>query len=304
MRYRPFGGSGVAVSSVSIRLVDTPEHPRDAKTWSGLIHRALECGVNCFEVAGPSPALIQGLALGFGDLERRLFFVSWCAGAVLSSQFQAVQLSQDLQAAASESGLGSFDLLMVDEPPGSPTVGDVAAAAAALQSLTESGLVRFLGVRGGGDGADAAVQTGAFDAIATPYSLAAEWRDRNRLKEASRRDMAVIGLHPYPQAMREAAKGAKPKRSGIWRRVSDPLSGAGTYQFLNNTLGWTAEEICLSFALTEPALATVQMEVRDEAHLDALAEIPERDLPAGVSAQIEMARFSPAPASGERRRTA
>jgi aryl-alcohol dehydrogenase-like predicted oxidoreductase len=302
MRYRPFGGSGVAVSSVSICLTDNPKRPRDGVAWSRLIHAALETGINCFEVHEPNEALLQGLSLGFGDLERRLYFVVWRAGAALSGETQTRQLAQELQAAADDSGLEYFDLLLAEEPAGSPTPGDVAAAAAPLQALTESGLVRLLGVRGEGDGLDAAIATGAFDAMATPYSLASGWRERHRIKEASKNDMAVIGLDPHPEAMVEAAKGPKPKRSSIWRRSSDPLSGSGSYQFLNSTHGWTAEEICLSFALSEPALSTVQVQVRDEEHLHALADTPERDMPAGVGAQIEMARFSPPPAQGERRR--
>ena len=302
MRYRPFGGSGVAVSSVSLSLVDNGKRPRDALAWSRLIHAALELGVNSFEINDPTEALLQGLALGFGDLERRLYFVTWRADDALSGEAQMRQLASDLTTAAELSALDYFDLLLVGEPSGSPTPGDVAAAAAPMQSLAENDLVKLLGVRGDGDGLDAAIATGAFDAIATPYSLASGWRERHRIKEASLNDIAVIGLDPHPEQMVEAAKGTKPKRSSIWRRSSDPLSGSGSYTFLNSTHGWSAEEICLSFALSEPALSTVQVVVRDEAHLDALANVPERDLPAGAGAQIEMARFSLPPPVGERRR--
>ncbi len=304
MRYRPFGGSGVAVSSVSLSLAEDPKHPRDAARWSAVFHKALELGINCFEIAEPSESLLRGLALGLSGLERRLFFVGWASGQALGGQGQAVSLGHELDEAAGLSALGWFDLLTVDEPAGSPTTGDVAASAGPLLTLVERGLTKRLAVRGAGDGVDAAIDTGAFDALATPYSLASEWRDRHRIKEASKRDMAVIGLDPYPVTLAEAAKGAKPKRSSIWRRASDPMSGAGTYQFLSTTPRWTAQEICLSFALSEPALSTVQMTVADIDRLEALAEVPDRDLPAGVSAQIEMARFSRPPPEGERRRRA
>jgi hypothetical protein len=52
------------------------------------------------------------------------------------------------------------------------------------------------------------------------------------------------------------------------------------------------EEICLAYALTEPSLATMQVTSDRVRQLEALASVAERDLPAGVSTRIEMARFS------------
>ena len=304
MRYRPFGRSGVVVSAISLSLTDNLKRPRDVAGWARMIHSALETGINCFEITDLSPALVQGLATAFGDLERRLYFVSARADMALLGETQARQAATEVRALVEETGLEYLDLLLAGEPPGSPTPGEVAASVAPLQSLTESRLVKLLGVHGIGDGLDASIATGAFDAIATPYSLASGWRERHRIKEASRRDLAVIGLDYHPEEMVEAAKGPKPKRSSIWRRASDPLSGSGSYEFLNRTPGWSAEEICLSYALTEPSLSTVQVVVGDEASLQTLSEIPERDMPAGVAAQIEMARFAPPPATGDRRRRA
>jgi hypothetical protein len=67
----------------------------------------------------------------------------------------------------------------------------------------------------------------------------------------------------------------------------------GSYAFLDRTHGWDAEEICIAYALTEPALATVQIEPASIARLEQLAQIPDREMPPGLAAQIEMARFSP-----------
>jgi hypothetical protein len=66
----------------------------------------------------------------------------------------------------------------------------------------------------------------------------------------------------------------------------------GTYAFLDATPGWTPEEICLAFALTEPALASMSLEAEDLDHLIAMAAVTEREMPASVAAQLEMARFA------------
>ena len=57
--------------------------------------------------------------------------------------------------------------------------------------------------------------------------------------------------------------------------------------------GWTAEEICLAYCLTEPSIASVLVECEDPEHLAALAAVPDRDMPPGLAAQVEMARFAP-----------
>ena len=73
---------------------------------------------------------------------------------------------------------------------------------------------------------------------------------------------------------------------------SSGLAGAGTYAFLEQTPGWTSEQICLAYALTDVKIATVMVEPRSLEHLEMLAQVADRDMPAGLSAQVEMARFS------------
>ena len=93
-----------------------------------------------------------------------------------------------------------------------------------------------------------------------------------------------------------------PPKPSLWRRRTDPLDDVGGYEFLHNTRGWSGEEICLGYALTEPSLATVQVITTKRDKLEALAAVVERDLPTGCAAQIEMARFSAEQAAGTKRR--
>ena len=157
---------------------------------------------------------------------------------------------------------------------------------------------------GDGDGLEACIASGWFNCLATPYNVLSGWRERHRLKTASTRGMSIVGYDAYPASLAEAAKGPKLVRSSIWRRASDPQSGAGAYSFMGKTDGWTPQEICVAYALTEPSLSTVQVDAADPKRLAALAAVPERDLPSQVPAQIEMARFSAPPGGVERRRRA
>ena len=101
----------------------------------------------------------------------------------------------------------------------------------------------------------------------------------DRLRSAARRRETYIGQWlPEPVVTRFGA--------------ADPLADVGGYEFLSKTPGWSGEDICLGYALTEPSLSTVRITADTRADVERLAAVVERDLPNGVCAQIEMARFS------------
>jgi aryl-alcohol dehydrogenase-like predicted oxidoreductase len=79
--------------------------------------------------------------------------------------------------------------------------------------------------------------------------------------------------------------------------VESPLAHAGTFAFLHRTNHWTAEAICLAYALTDPSVSSVMIEASDIERLNTLSQVPDRDMPPGLAAQIEMARVASAKAA-------
>jgi hypothetical protein len=143
---------------------------------------------------------------------------------------------------------------------------------------------------------DAYISSGYFDLVATPFSLTSGWKERLRLKAATDRDMVVLGYDYFPQAIQGSGKSEAAGKNGLWgRTAAKPLGGMGTYAFLDRTPHWSGEEICLAYALTEPSLCTVQVPADQIDRVELMAAVCERELPSGVPAQIEMARFSPGP---------
>ena len=67
--------------------------------------------------------------------------------------------------------------------------------------------------------------------------------------------MGVMAYGYHPDIFHRGAQALVPTPKGR----ANPLAGAGTYAFLENTRGWKSEEICLAYALTEPCLASVQI---------------------------------------------
>jgi aryl-alcohol dehydrogenase-like predicted oxidoreductase len=297
MRYRPFGSAGVAVSAISLRLEDQPR--LRGADWRKLIFAALENGINSFEIDGVSPALIEGAAEAFSTVERRLLFIGWRLRGHNDRALKAQAVHDMIDQALDRTGLGHLDLAMLDDPDKNAFPAETLEQ---LKALRGARLIRLLGVAGAGEKFDAYAASGQFEAVATPFNLASGWVERNRVRAAMSREMAVIGQDYWPDVLREEHKHSFLPKPSLWRRRTDPLADVGGYDFLRNTPGWTAQQIALAYALTEPSLATVQVTASLPAEIEALAAMAERDLPTGCAAQIEMARFSAQQAEKAKRR--
>lgn len=297
MRYRPFGSAGVAVSAITLRLEDQPR--LQGADWRKLIFAALENGINSFEIDGVSPTLIEGATEAFSTVERRLLFIGWRLRAFSDRALRAQAVHDMIEQALDRTGLGHLDLATLDDPDANAFPAETLEQ---LKALRGARLIRLLGVAGDGEKFDAYVASGQFEAMATPFNLASGWVERNRVRAATAREMAVIGLDYWPDVLREDRKHGFLPRPSLWRRKTDPLADIGGYDFLRNTPGWNAQQICLAYALTEPSLATVHVTAGSVADVEGLAAIVERDLPTGCAAQIEMARFSAQQAERSKRR--
>lgn len=285
MRYRPFGVSGMAVSALTLRLADGSR--LRANDWRALVFTALENGINSFQVEGDAPELLKGAAEAFASVERRLLFLTWRVrgdAAMLGQQ----AVDSLLGSAFDGLGLDYLDLVLINDPLG-PRLPP--AFEAGVRSLHESRAIRGLGIASRGDIHPSLLKSGLVTTVSSPFNLSSGWAERNRIRSAAQNDFAVIGEDFWPQALHEGGEMAAPKPS-LWRRRTDPLADVGGYEFLHATPSWSAEEICLGYALTEPSLATVRITADNRQDVERLAAVVERDLPNGVCAQIEMARFS------------
>ena len=293
MRYRPLAHQSMAVSAISVRLDD--RFQRSGAEWAALVLAAMECGVNCFEVTGRSPALVDGMSQALRAVERRLIHIAWRFGpkamppAHAAAGFSASGMQGLAKAVIARTGLGYLDLVQLDDPGQHDLPPE---GLQALKQMRAQGQVRAIGIAGQGEEIEAYISTGAFNALTMPFNMLSGSRERRRMKAASERSMSVLGYGAYPQAAL-AVMGCETPKKGLlgWGRKADKNT-AEPYSFLHQTADWTAEQICLAYALTEPTLASVQIEPQDVAHLQALAVVAERELPSGMPAQIEMSRFT------------
>ncbi len=303
MRYRPFGATGASISTVTLSL-GLDAISRGPEAASALIYSGLEAGINsyCLETADPVLAECVGRALQ--TVDRKLLNVGLTLGRGdgrrgVQRDFSAEGMTHAIDRALHVSGLGWSDVALLEQPAQNELPQ---SSLNALKALRSTERVRYLGISGDGEVMDAYVSTGAFDVLATPYHVDSDWRVRSRIRAAKEQDMAVLAYGYYPDSISTPKKAAainQPKK-GLFgfgsggRKKNDPLAGAGTFAFLHQTNNWDAESICLAHVMTDPAICSVLVHARDEDRINTLAAVPDRDMPPGLSAQIEMARVGAA----------
>lgn len=301
MRYRPFGRAGVSVSVVTL-AIDAQAAKNGADALRRLIFAGLEAGVNAYHIETSDPAVLSVVGDCLATVERRLLFISlrlgWRPGRTgLTRDFSPESVTGAIDQALARLGVAHLDLALLDDP-GEDEFPTSALSALKLQRTT--GRVSQLGVGGANEAMDIYLESRAFDVLAGPYHLRSGWHERYRLKLAGRMDLGVIAYDYYPDTLRAIITpvAAAPKKRGLFSALTGappepaPLQGVGTYAFLHGTPKWTAEELCLAYAQMEPNVATVLIRAADPERLAALASVPDRDLPAGLAAQVEMAGFA------------
>jgi hypothetical protein len=287
VRYRPFGISGVAASAISLLL-----HERPGPGPQRLALTALENGINTFTLVSGSRELAREAGVAWSQVERRLLVLGLRLSASPGQPMTAELLSSLIREHLSWVGVDYFDYLLLEELAFASLTSD---AIRLLGDLRAVGLARLIGVVGASDALDSCIGSDLFEIMAAPFDMTSGWEMRRRVKAAVEADMALICYDATPDALCRSPAAAKPKLNFLGRPGANPLAGAGTYAFLRQTKGWSAEELCIGYVLTEPSFATIQIDVADVDLIERYAAIPDRDLPTGVAAQIEMARFAAQP---------
>lgn len=300
MRYRPFGASGAAISTLTLSL-GVENLARGVAAANDLIYSALEAGINSYRLETADPVLAEVVGQALANVDRKLLNVSLELGAGdgrkgSQRDFSAAGMTGAIDRCLHVSGLGWIDVALLEEP-GEDELPQ--SSLNALKALRATERVRYLGVSGSGEVMDAYVSTGAFDVLGTPFHVNVDWKIRSRVRAAREKDMAILAYDYFPAELDTEKKAAtlhQPKKGffgfGGSKPNNAPLADAGTFAFLHRTSYWTAEEICLAHAMTDPAISSVLITARDAERLNALASVPERDMPPGLAAQIEMARVA------------
>lgn len=294
MRYRSFGDGGQSISAL---LVSVDSH-EDETLQDGFLADCLDVGVNAFEARLDDLHAIQALGRGLASVERSMVVVG--LRAVTPPAHRRRDLSREmvvrlLQDALRNTGLRWIDYLIIDDPE--PDELDHAFFMT-IEAARQAKRLRYVGVGGDGQTINDLIDTGHIQLYAAPYSLTSNQSVRKRLRQGESSNLMILGYDYYPQSVRQAQEAPAATGSGILSFLGFGGSArareasGGPYDFLNHVRNWSPEQICLAYALNEPAISAVRIGALDVQTIKGLVEAVERELPNGLAAQIELARMS------------
>jgi aryl-alcohol dehydrogenase-like predicted oxidoreductase len=290
MRYRPLGKNGTAISALTIVM---PSDPTPRADVIQLVYSALESGINAFEFSATGDLdVLRAGCEALKAVERDLVLV----GLRLDHEPNERDLSpatfeRAIKTALGEAQIERLDLVVLD----CPAPGDSALPIFQMaEKLRDARRLRLLGVVGDGADLDRHIDEGRFDLVSMPFHIGSGWVERNRLKRAIGAEMIVTASSFMPPNL--PAKEESAATRGLKRLIGKGENPAyQAYEFLYRSPDWSAEQICLGFTLTEPSLASVRIHCSKADQVQAMAPIPDKEMPNGVPARIEMARFSLGP---------
>lgn len=294
MRYRPFGRSGIALSTIGLRL-NSEKLRKNHSLLQKLVMTGLENGINTYHFDSSEATFVKAATEVFAVVDRKLLFITIDAHesqhAGDPSGYAFAPLRERLRAIIKDTGVQWIDLLMFGQPGAGELPDD---SLDFLRNLQKSKMLRYLGVHAETEDIGDLVKGAQFDVLATSFDIDSSWDKRRQIDNAIQREMNVVATAFFPEAYRKASDVVpqEARRGWFGAKAKNPLAGAGTHAFLHQTHGWTPEELCLGYGLTQPSLACIFVEPDSPEHLEALANVPERHMPPSVPAQIEMARFN------------
>jgi aryl-alcohol dehydrogenase-like predicted oxidoreductase len=181
MRYRPFGATGAAISTLTLSL-GGDSLSKGVESANDLVFSALEAGINSYRLETADPVLAEVLGRALSNVDRKLLNVSLELGSGdgrkgSERDFSAEGMTAAIDRCLHVSGLGWIDVALLEEP-GEDELPQTSLNA--LKALRATERVRYLGVSGQGDVMDAYVSTGAFDVLGTPFHVNVDWKIRSR----------------------------------------------------------------------------------------------------------------------------
>ena len=291
MQYRRCLHSGLALSALRLRLSahafrKAPGGVRE------LVERALENGINAFQIDSADIGFLSQIAQVLKVVDRGVLFVSMTArdnyGVAYEGGINTEALKQRLTEALRLQGLQRLDMVTFQAAEYRALTADDHAF---LGQLIEGGLLGQVGVQADpGDFRDI-LNIGEPTSILTDFDVAASKARRQMIETASRMNLSVFGQNYYPARLLQGGQGESIRSHLQNVQVGDTAQGPGKYSFLFNETGWTAQEICLGFTLSQPQLVNVGIVARSTDHLDRLAAVVGRTLPRALHAHIELGTF-------------
>jgi hypothetical protein len=276
----------------AIRLRLSAHSFRNAADVREIVERALENGINAFQIDSSDIAFLSQISQVLKVVDRSILFIGMTArddlGASHAGPVVLSALKQRLAEAVRLPGLQRLDMVTFQSAEFRALAPE---GHTFLRRLGETQTVAQVGVQVEPGDYLAVLDAGYPTAILTDFDVTATKNRRRMIEDASRRNLSVLAQNYYPARLIEGRQGESIRTHLQSVNTGTSTGGPDKYSFLTNEIGWTAEEICLGFTLSQAQIVSTGVVARSPDHLDGLARVVGRTLPRALHAHIELGTF-------------
>lgn len=298
MHTRKLGRTDIDVSLLSIGGLFTSSLGHGHAETRRILERAVDLGINMVDTAPAYADSEHTLGLALRGIKSPLVISTKLGGRPRPFDAQNVHL---LRESVGESlrllGREVIDVLFLHEPDRpqqytwwtgySPLDGPVLQL---LEELKQAGTIRFVGLAGTTvTELTALVRTNLFDVVLTAFNFNALFREATRelIPSAAERGMGIVAGSVLGQGFLTRRADSEVRTKPIWLSAARQAQLLDYYQLLDDS-GLSPVELCLRFALSEPAISTIPIGCKTVKQLETcVAAIEQGPLPPDVQTRLD-----------------
>ena len=279
MEMRRLGRTDLEVSVLSIGGLYTSSLAGGINETKRIINRAVELGINAIDTAPAYADSEATVGAAIKEVDSPLIMTTKLGGKPQPFDPQSADaLRLSVEDSLRVLGRDHIDLLMIHEPDRpqqypwwtnySPLQGPVLEV---MQEFQRKGLVRFIGLAGTTvTEMDFLVKSNLFDVVLTAFNYNVLFREARStvIESALQRDMGIVMGSALGQGFLTRRAGDELANRPIWLSPQRAEQFRAYYDLLDQA-AMPAHELCLRFAISDPAISTIPVGCKTMQHLES-----------------------------------
>lgn len=298
MKLRKLGKTGLSISELSLGGLFTSSLAGGLRETERIVRHAIERGINAIDTAPAYADSEETLGQVLRHVSEPLVLITKLGGRPIPfDPRDPAGLRQSVETSLRLLGRDAIDCLMIHEPDRplqypwwssyEPLQGAVLEV---IDEMKRSGKIRFAGLAGTTTSElSELVRSGLFDLLLTAFNYNALFREASLelIPAADQLGMGIIAGSVYGQGFLGRRFDAEVERRPIWLSSQRRAQFQAFYQLLDQA-GMTITEVCLRFAIANPALSTVLVGCKTMEQLEtSLAHAARGPLPPDVARRLD-----------------
>ncbi|MCR9202395.1 MAG: aldo/keto reductase [Planctomycetaceae bacterium] len=298
METRRLGRTELQISALSIGGLYTSSLAGGVAATQSIMRRAIELGVNAIDTAPAYADSEKTVGSAIAGLNAPLILTTKLGGRPQPFDPQDIGgLRQSVEESLRLLGRDHIDILMIHEPdrpqqyPWWTSYDPLQGPALELiEELKTAGTIRYAGLAGTTvTEMTRLIASDRFDVVLTAFNYNVLFREAagSVFPAAAERDMGIVLGSTFGQGFLTRRADEEVRRRPIWLSESRQQQLLSWYELLDES-GLPAFEVCLRFALSNPAVSTVPIGCKTAEHLESCVSAAAKgSLPADIMRRLD-----------------